>query len=373
MSIVILITLFVMAVFIPRSKLLYWGIMVYMWLLFSLNTGAPDTSVYEWIYNEGMRDAFEPLFSAMMLFGRSVGLSFVEFRMVIATLLIFFLNLTFRKICQLKALAAAMYMIAPFPWQISGMRAALACAVVMYGFTFLFDGSKKNVRGYCIFLLIATLIHYSSILFGVMFLVKKNTTKIRIILFLIIAIMGILIVQHTNLLLNIVSHYTDREKIITWLSGGGEKEGYPNLKGFLAELIILFGNIYLTQKAKRIVGRHDSTGSQFRTAEIISDLNIITILFIPFLRLNDTYMRLIFVIHGINTVLYAMTAYILQKYSENVANASKVSLVYPRMKVGLYALAVSGWTYIIAFYQTLPYLGTPSSVFVFLGENSMFP
>lgn len=363
---IIIVVLFAAAFFMPRSKLLYWGIMFYMWLLFSLNTGAPDTSIYEWIYNEGMRDAFEPLFTFLMLTCRSMGFSFTSFRMVEATLLLFFLNLTFRKINQPKTLAAAMYMIALFPWHVSGMRAALACVIMMYGMTFLFDRSKTNVKVYCIFLIMAVLVHYSSVLFSVMLLVKKDTKRINIVLYFIFVVIGILVVRYTDILLNLVRCFTSREKIITWLSGGIGKEGFPNLKGFSAELMILFGNIYLTQRSKKIVSRYDVTGSGRYAAKIISNLNIITILYIPFLRLNDTYMRLLYVVTGIDLVLYAMTAYIIREHRKKVRMCRG-------MKINVYILMVFAWMYVVAFYQTLPYLGTSSSVFVFLGENSMFP
>ena len=375
MAVGILILLFIAAIFMPKSKLLYWIILSYMWLLFSLNTGAPDTSIYEWIYYDNIPDAFEPLFTALMMVCKAMHFSFISFRMIVASLLLIFLNLTFKKIEEYKTLAIAMYMIAPFPWQISGMRAALSCVIVMYALSVLIENPGKNTKKYCFFLLVATLIHYSSILFAVMLFVKnvkKESTRKRMITYILIAVIGTLIVQHTDILFYVVSKFTSREKILTWLSGGPGKEGYPNWKGFTAELIILFGNIILTIKSKAIVSRHDLTGDRAKIAKIICDLNIMMIFFIPLLRLNDTYMRLLLVMHGVNIVLYTMTALILQENGETQKNKRSVWIITPKLRLSLYVLIVPLWTYLIALYQTLPYLGTTESVFEFLNRNIMF-
>lgn len=371
----ILILFFIAAVFMPKSKLLYCIILIYMWLLFSLNTGAPDTSIYEWIYYENIPDAFEPFFTALMVVCKAMHLPFIGFRMVVVSLLLIFLNFTFRKIGEYKTLAIAMYMISPFPWQISGMRAALSCAILMYALSVLIENPNKNTKKYCFFLLIATFIHYSSILFAVMLfvkVVKKESTRKRIIAYIIIAVIGTLMVQHTDILYNIVSKFTNREKILTWLSGGPGKEGYPNWKGFTAELIILFGNIFLASRSREIVRQHDLTGDRAKMAKIICDLNILTILFIPLLRLNDTYMRLLLVMHGMNIVLYTMTALILQENRKTHKNKHCIWIIAPKTRLSLYVLIVPLWTYLIAIYQTLPYLGTTESVFEFLNRNMMF-
>lgn len=371
MSAAILILLFIATVFFPKSKLLYWIIVVYMWLLFSFNTGAPDTGTYEWIYNDNITGAFEPLFTAIMALCRLLCLSFVGFRMVIATLILFFLHLAFRYMAEYKTLAMAMYMIAPFLWQISGIRAGLACAVLVYALTVFIQDIRKNKVKYIVFWGIATLIHYSSILFIVMLLVKKEDFRKRLITYIIFAIVGTMIVQHTNILFMLVSKFTDREKILTWLSGGLDKEGYPNWKGFTAELIILFGNIFFTNISKRIISRHDITGKKAKLAKAISDLNVISVLFIPLLRLNDTYIRLLLIMHGINIVLYSMTAFFLQE-NYTMPRIRQRWIVPPRTRFSLYALVVPLWTYIIAIYQNLPYFGTPQSVLLFIGKNSMF-
>lgn len=262
MAIGIIVLLYTLALFAPKSRIVYWMMVIYMWLLFSFNTGAPDTGTYEWIYNSNIPGAFEPLFTALMWICRTIGLPFVGFRMAVATITLVFLNLTYNWIKGYKTLATAIYMIAPFPWQVSGIRAALACVIVMYAMTQLIEDPKKNVKRYCFVILLATLVHYSSILFLVMLLANKKRTRNQLIAFIAVAVIGTLIVQHTDILFQLVSRITSREKIITWLSGGPDKEGYPNMKGFLAELFILAGNIFLTQQSKNIIKRRDLLGDK---------------------------------------------------------------------------------------------------------------
>ena len=372
MALAILFLFFVLAVFMPKSRILYCVMVVYMWLLFALNTEAPDSPVYEWVYNDNIPGAFEPLFTAIMDICRMLDMPFIGFRMVLATLLLIFLNLTYKKIEQYKALALAMYMISLFPGQVSTIRAALACAILMYAMSVFIDNPKQNSNKYCILLFIATLIHYSSILFIVYFLARRETTKNTILYYLIIAVLGILIVQHTDILIDVVSRFTNREKILTWLSQGPNKEGYPNLTGFTAEMIILFGNIFFTKKSKSIVFRYDMTVGKRRIAKTIADLNVITILFIPLLSLNDTYMRLLYVMHGINIVLYTMTAFVLQEYRGVKLKEHQVRVMAVKTRFSLYVLVIPLWSFLIIMYQNLPYIGTINSVMVFLSRNIIF-
>ena len=99
---------------------------------------------------------------------------------------------------------------------------------------------------------------------------------------------------------------------------------------------------------------------------------ILSLLFIPLLRLNDTYMRLLFIIHGLNTVLYAMTASCLQGDRDIKTRQKSAGIPRPKLRLSLYALIVPIWSYVIAIYQNLPYFGTTESVLVFLNENSLF-
>lgn len=373
MEILLIIILFVLALIMPKSKTLYWVIAVFMWLLFAFNTGAPDTGTYKWIYEESIQGAFEPLFTMIMNGCQMARLPYTGFRMVVGALIILLLDQTFRIIKPYKTLALAMYMVAPFPWQISGIRAALACVLLMYGMTFLIDGTKEGKRNYCIVLLLATLVHYSSILFVILLLANSNTSRKRIITVIALAIAGVLAVQNTDYLLDIVSLFTTRDKILTWLSGGPNKDGYPNIKGFIAELIILAGNIYLTKSSAESIEANAKTTKFIDMAESVYALNLITILFVPFLRLNDTYIRLLLVMHGINIVIYSMTAFVLQEDEDSFEEERLVLPVSFKTRFSLYSLIVPFWTYAIALYQNLPYFGTTESVLAFLGENSMFP
>ncbi len=372
MTISILIILFVLAIIFPKSRFLYCVIMSVMWLLFSFNTGAPDTSIYEWIYIDNIPKAFEPLFTAIMAICRFFHLPFVGFRMVVATLILLFLHLALKKIGQYKTLGVAMYIISPFPWQVSGMRAALACAILMYGISTFAENPKRNIKKFCFFMLMATLVHYSSILFAVLLLAIKPLSKKKLLFCSFVALLGTLVLQYSTLLLDLVSQFTDREKIIVWLSAAPGKEGYPNWKGFTAELIVLFGNIIFTTISGKIISRYDFHGYHKGMAEIVCGMNYITILFIPFLRLNDTYSRLLFVMHAVNILLYAMTAYYLQEQKERMNNALNYYFK-PKVKISINALAILCWTFATAFYQAYPYLGTSESVLVFLDRNSLLP
>lgn len=370
MAIALIVVFFLMAVISPRSKPIYYIILAFMWVLFSFNVGAPDTANYERVYNVGIMTAYEPLFTGLMFVCRSLHIPFVGFRMIVASLIALFLTLSFKQVEEYKTLAAAIYLVAPFPWQVSGMRAALACVLVMYALTQIIDNDNKNTKKFIIFVLIATLVHYSSIVFLLMLLANQKTSKKRIIVFCAIAVIGTLIVQRTDVLLNFVSSFTSRNKTLIWLSGGVGKAGYPSLNGFIAELLILIGNLFFSNLSRKILNRRNAPEANI--AEIIFRFNMISILFVPLLRLNDTFMRLIYVVHGINIILYAMTAFVLQEERTMLRDKTSKWVIKIRLKYSLYAIFVPLWTFIIAYYEALPYFGTPQSVIEFLGDIRIF-
>lgn len=372
MAIGLIFLLFILAVFMPKSKMLYFGIMLYMWLLFSLNTGAPDTSIYEWLYGANIPHAFEPLFTALMTVCQKLHFPYFGFRMAVISIMLVFLHLAFKVTDQYKTLALAMYLVSPFPWQVSGIRAALACAILIYAMASFAEDPKKNTIKYCVFLLIATLVHYSSVLFAVLLLARIEPARKRIVTYLVIGIIGTMIVQHSDILFELVSRITDREKILTWLSGGAEKEGYPSLTGFAVEMIVLVGNIVLTAGSRMIVSQRDPGGEKTGIANLICDMNVITLLFLPFFRLNDTYMRLLYAMHGLNVILYSMTAFMLQEKEGTPNDGHACRSLALRTQISLYTLIVPLWTYLIAIYQNWPYFGTEESVFSFLGKNLLF-
>ncbi|SFJ05757.1 EpsG family protein [Treponema bryantii] len=372
MAIGLLVLLFLMACFFPKSRLLYTLIVLYIWIVFSFNTGAPDRNTYQWIYNEDIEGAFEPLFTFLMTLSRRLNFSYVGFRMLLAALYIMFIHLTYRSVEKYKTFALAMYLLAPFPWQVSGIRAALACSIIMYAISLLIKNPNKNKYKFLFVILLATLVHYSSILFLVLLFVNQGKSSKRIFEFLIIAIIGTIIVLYSDVLINVVSKFTKREKIIGWLTGGKDKDGFPNWKGFAAELLILFGNIFLTFKSKNIISRNSADYEKTRVVSFIYNLNIITILFIPFLRLNDTYARLLIVMHGVNIVSYTMAAYVLQEKKIQLLSKKQSWLTKPKVRFNRFVLIIPLWSYFIAIYQNLPFKGTSMSVLEFLNKMKIF-
>lgn len=210
--------------FFSKIKVLYVSMIIYMWFVYTFNIGAPDRNTYEWIYKENIQEAFEPFFILLMAIARKNNFDYVGFRMIIATLYLLFLHLTYKNVENYKTLAMSIYLISPFPWQVSGLRFSLACAIIMYAISFLIINTKENKIKFLLFLILATMVHYSSILFIVLVLCKTETSFNRVLLFLILAFIGTVIVLKSEILLNIVIKITKREKIITWLTGGKKKK-----------------------------------------------------------------------------------------------------------------------------------------------------
>lgn len=113
-------------------------------------------------------------------------------------------------------------------------------------------------------------------------------------------------------------------------------------------------------------------GKKTKIAKKIFDLNIITIIFIPFLRLNATYARLLLVMHGINIISYTMAAFVLQEKKLSHINKVQTWFTKPKVCFNKFALIIPLWSYFITIYQNLPFRGTSMSVLEFLNKMKIF-
>lgn len=149
----------------------------------TINTGA-DTPAYHLFYQicctDGMEkralNYFEPLFSLIGLLCAKLGLGFVVFNILIAALTMVFFSLAVTNLNVNVFLCVTLYTV--FCYHLNMMnqvRQALAVTIVFYAITCL---NKKRKSYFIIFVIIAALIHLSSLIALILLPIwNKNLSK----------------------------------------------------------------------------------------------------------------------------------------------------------------------------------------------------
>ena len=211
----------VLGLYHKKSKRITLLIGAYMWFLVAFNTSSADYYAFE----EMFLCAFEPryaghefLFLLLCRVCLFVGLSYLQFRCVIAFFIVvvsvraisFYTNNINR--------ALSLYLVFPFMASASGLRQACSSAVVLYSVKFLMSNKKKDVYKYILCIIVATFFHYSSLFYLIFILaVYINTNTTTTLVQCLLMVTGLLIVAQTNILYIVASKLTSREKTLYWL------------------------------------------------------------------------------------------------------------------------------------------------------------
>ncbi|MBN1777966.1 MAG: EpsG family protein [Clostridiales bacterium] len=353
--------------------------LLFMWVLFGFNLQSPDRASYEFMYGNLYLDSYyslyEPGFTVLMDICLRLGLSFQGFQVVLATLYVLLIYASIRKYTKYTSYVLALFIIAPFLWYISGIRVALAAAIVIFSFQYLLLGGKKNTFYFCLGIVVSVLFHYSSCLYLLFLLGRKRDfkkRKILVILFLV-TVLSVIILR-TNMLYIIVNQFTSRYKTLQWFNNNADVIGRPSLIGAVSALAILFGNVYVTYMVKRYFEKHSTEKDRFslvnrKFSYLVYNCNCAMLLLIPLILLNLNFFRPIYGLLILNACSVA-----------NMIDAQRRKRVRNRLtydncsiKNAYMSLVIIVWSLFIAFYQEYPCLNTIDSVYYIISKNLLFP
>lgn len=369
MGLFIFVLLCILAIKYPKSRLITGLILVFMWILYSFNTYSGDYANYKYIYericDRSYYTFFEPGYTLLMIICYKLGFSFIGFRTLLGTFFTFLLYKIINKYTNMTALALGLFLIFPFMYFASVLRSGIAYLIVAYSINFLYR-QKKDVYKYIGGIIVAMLFHYSAIFFLIFLFAKKEMrTKKYVFLVMLVVFIG-LIVNYSDIILNVVSQFTERRKVLKWLSKDAINE-HLNWKGMLCEIVVVFGNIYVMWISKDILNRKSfpaqSVNREFmRNMTISYNANIIIVLILPFILLSTVYIRYVWGILILNICTYC-----------NVVEQIKIKHQhYSRWQISLYEIMVIIWTIMLHLYSDRPYAGTENAGLLMLQNNLIF-
>ena len=302
------------AYFAKKSKLAVFLILLFSWLQCVFITESFDLLNMEFRYyylkigTQGLAIGYDILFNMF----QNTGVSFTVFKMFTASFSLLTVFLAIKKTTNNISMVFALYAIYPFISSISQIRNAMATAIVIYFLICYIQDPKHKIKKYIFGVILASLFHYSALVYLIFIFAKfdfnKSRLSVRIIIILVIVITFITI--RTNMLYNILSSYITNNRLIGWLDFESSlkwaTEGNHNWKMKLILITLhflgyfIFYNIYIRYKKLLINNRNkliylDLNRNYYLNIDAIEFVNYIQLLLfilIPFYMLSPTYLRL---------------------------------------------------------------------------------
>lgn len=344
--------LLLLAFFFPKSRKVSFLVLAFMLVMYCFVFYKGDIEIYKWIYDDygvGLSGtSFEPGFTFLIILCKKMGLPFVGFRIALG---LFFILLLYRGIGQLteyRALALALSAIFPFFVFTSVLRSGIACVIILNGYRFLIDPAygKRGLVKYGMLVLLAALFHYSSVLMLAFVFARKNMNTLKMMRYLIIVVLLTILLNQTNVVFNVISRITTREKILQWFVRG---EGTANLKGTIAILLVLAMNAFLAKRGRMQLARIEgSTDFTKRESLFVYNSALLLFLFFPLMVFASPFMRVAFMM---------MPLIIANGANASFADCSKKRNTAPLDRViSLQLVFLTASLFIWKIYYDLPYL-----------------
>ena len=340
----------VLGIIKKRSSILTGLMLFVMWIVFGLNTYNGDFGNYKWIY-QNIQDPsywteFEPLFNVLMYVCSVMDLDFIQFRMIFAGIYILLLYKVIGKYTKNKAEVLGLYMLFPFLSFTSVIRSGMAGILIILAYNEIIAGNDNKIK-FWIYMVLACLIHQTSIIFACYYFFRKDSFK-KIGLFLVISIIVVsLIAYYFGFMYYIISFITTNERTLKWFMIATINGQEPRwiLYLIIIDLMCLFIS-YLSLRESRITPTN-RMNIRNPYAEDIFYISVTMLVFIPSFFVSNASARLIWQMLLLIIICYAKDDEC--KFSCN--SVMKISFSWKMIAMVLFLIFCS-------YYANLPYADT---------------
>lgn len=374
-AICFMVTLMFFGLVFRRSKVISCLILLYMWVFYAFNIYSGDSASYEYVYSligEGkLYNHFEPGFSAIMIFCSKMRLSYLDFKIILATLFVVLLKLAVDKFTNNTAFVLALFMFFPFAYFSSVLRAGIAGLIVALAIYELGSRKKYNSIRYILFIMIAVLFHTSSLFFLIFLLAKKRTSINTFAKVFGIVIMVSLSFK-SGLLYNAAAMLTNNEKILQWMSLNGDNGFALNWTGRIAQITVL-AIMILLMRYSRVLFKNNAykfaNGDRLIELQgLVYNCNIWLISLIPLMLITDVWVRILWEFMIVNLCMCANTSEaIFVKQDNNRCTYARNGICLTRLDFVLIASLL-----LMLIYVNNPYAGTKNDMINMFFDNMIF-
>ena len=191
----------------------------------------------------------------------------------------------------------AVSLIFPVLSFVSGIRAALAGSIILYALSCYIYSARRNTLKFILGILLATTIHYSSIMFLFILFEKITISRKKIVFVSASLSLGILVFVYSGLAYDFLKLITDYDKALNWFNPS--RFAQMSELGFFAIVFIVFSVIILARLSKKSWNNHFQNTAipqtvRIKTVDIGERVGFWLIMLLPFFLLNSTFLRLIY-------------------------------------------------------------------------------
>ncbi len=353
-----------------KSKILTFAMLSIMWIIYSLNTYTGDYYNYEHVYNSILNGylfhEFEPLYTILMIIFRSLGFSFTQFRMVLGTIFIILLYKTIKCYTDSVPFVLSIYMVFPFLFFVSVLRAGIASLIIAYSIKYLIKPDRRSTLKFIILIFLAATIHFTSLFYLSLLLARKGKLKRRKLMVIFILLAVLCVLYYSDTFYYIGQMVTDNYRLIKWFTPHAFDGTVQKIKWIIYEFVILAANIVIMKLTVRALDRCQIKNERTERFVILAyNMNILLVLTVPMLILSNVFMRWVWEILLINICALVSVA---DLYNQS-RNRGK-----PWYVVHVFRLAVLliCWTGMMYLYADRPYVGTVNEGIKVFENNLLF-
>lgn len=343
-----------------KSKFLTVVLLVFVGIIYGFNTYSGDYENYKYVYqylNGGnLYFEFEPLYTLLMMISLKMGLSFEQFRIVLAILYCILLYIVLNEYTDESLFCIALFLVFPFPYFVSVLRAGIACLFIAHAVKKLHD-ENNGIKKFVFWLLVATLFHYTSLFFAMLLLFKNNNNNTKKIGYLLALIIVISIAYYSGFMYKVVLMFVNNYRVTKWLDPNNVSiKEKINLKWLLYEAIIIIVNIGFVKIFKDRI----KEGSNRNIANTIYNANLLMIMLLPLSVISVVFFRVVWEVVFLNILLCGiMLEESRSKEKKGVIKINKISVIFVL------------WIVFILIYANMPYASTKNNL-IYVFQNNIF-
>lgn len=283
-----------------KGSILKALLLVMMWILFWGNYYNADYFNYELLYNyiSNTGEGFETTqlgFSLIMKITSGIGLEYYQFLMAISLLGLYLIASTVKRYTSKPQLVYVLYFIYPFLLDIVQVRHFIAMSIIVFSFRYLVEDRRLNNLRFVLGTLIACSIHYISIIFLPLLLIKRMKTKRLYTLIFIILVVGIPL-AYSNIFLILASYIAPIQKLEEYFLNRARY-------GFVIQYFIQGGILFLVYYSRRFLEKRKGSNA---FVDLIYKTNIYLLILFPLYIINGTFERGFRMIMIPNFILFSL-------------------------------------------------------------------
>lgn len=299
-----------------KSKLITAIIFLLLWILFGWSYGNADYEIHLRRYTKYvvLSGETEFLYTKLMQLSNGIGLDYQSFLILCSIIILICLVFFIKSYTKNVNFVLALYIIYPLCMDVTMVRYTLATALIIVGFKYLLSNNKLAIQKYIMFVLLASMIHISSIIFMIFIVCKlfdrKKIVRITVIICVILftAVNSFFAFASKLSQINFLSI---GEKINIILNASQTKYSSIMWFRYQGKIIIIFAlylmiNIIILRWIyKNHVYEYKHITMNLNLIEIVLKMNIICMVILPLIMISADIFRVQLTLTVVNYVAIA--------------------------------------------------------------------